>query len=81
MRLPLFIALGFISCASSTVAEERSTRVPIGTLQMTGRGTAQPPESGALSPIEAAPGSARAMQVQIPIGTLQMTGQAQPAER
>jgi hypothetical protein len=81
MRLPLFIALGLISCATSTVAEERSTRMPIGTLQMTGRGTAQPPEPGALSSIEAAQGSAGAMQVRIPIETLQMTGRAQPAER
>jgi hypothetical protein len=78
MRLPLFFVLASMLGATATAAEEGSTRIPIGTMQMRGWGAAQPPTAFARSP-DAVRRNTSATQVRMPIGTLLMTGRAQPA--
>ena len=75
MRRPGFILLAFLLAGAPAQGEERSTRVSVGTLQMTGWGAAQPPIPRAL--IDAARRGAGAKQIPISVGTLQMTGRGQ----
>lgn len=76
MRRPGFILLAFLLAGAPAQGEERSTRVAVGTLQMTGWGAAQPiPRARAL--IDAARRGAGAKQIHISVGTLQMTGRGQ----
>ncbi len=80
MRLTPFTLLCFVLAASSALGEEELTRLPIGNLQMTGRGAAQPASPGARTFVDPARRDARAAQTHIPIGTLQMTGRAQASQ-
>lgn len=77
VRLPPFFLLAFILAGASAHAEEDFTRLPIGTLQMTGRGAAQPPIPGPRALTDSARRDARTTQTHISIGTLQMTGRAE----
>jgi hypothetical protein len=76
MRLPGFILLAFLAGAPAH-GEERSTRVSVGTLQMTGWGAAQPPIPRARAVIDAVRRDAGAKQIRISVGTLHMTGRRQ----
>jgi hypothetical protein len=75
--LPPFILLSFALGAGSAHGDEHSTRLPIGTLQTTGRGAAPPAIPGARPFIEPVRRDAQATRTHIPIGTLQMTGRGQ----
>lgn len=77
MRRPGFILLAFLLAGAPAQGEERSTRVSVGTLQMTGWGAAQPPIPRARPLINAARRGAAAKQIPISVGTLQMTGRGQ----
>jgi hypothetical protein len=68
VRLPVFILFAFMVLGASALGQEHSTRVSVGTLQMTGRGAEQRPA------ITAARRGTPASQTHISVGTLQMTG-------
>jgi hypothetical protein len=61
MRLPAPILLGFVLLATSASAEEHASLISLGTLEMTGRGGAEPPLSS--PPVNAARGRTQATQV------------------
>ena len=77
MRRPGFILLAFLLAGAPAQGEERSTRVAVGTLQMTGWGAVQPPIPRARAVIDAARRDAGAKQIHISVGTLHMTGRRQ----